>query len=106
MKQNPCRYCALAYVRNGRHSPSWDDKCRDCENIKEHKKYLESQRMFVEGEPITTLEELLKQELVMWYHQSKHIEAIISMQVRTVLKFIEVGAFRKAVRKESEEEIE
>lgn len=39
----------------------------------------------------------------MWYHQSKHIEAIISMQMRTVLKFIEVGAFRKAVRKESEE---
>lgn len=103
MKQNPCRYCALAYVRNGRHSPSWNDKCRDCENIKEHKKYLESQRMFVEGEPITTLEDLLKQEWVMRYHQSKHIEAIISMQLRTVLKFIEVGAFRKAIRKESEE---
>lgn len=102
MKQNPCRYCALAYVRNGIHSPSWNDKCRECENIKKHKKYLESQRMFFEGEPITTLEELLKQEWVMWYHNSRHIEAIKSTPIRIVLEWIEIGAFHKAIRKESE----
>ena len=39
MKQNPCRYCNLAYVHNGRHSPSWVGKCAECENIKAHKEY-------------------------------------------------------------------
>lgn len=39
----------------------------------------------------------------MWYHDSKHIEAIKSTPIRTVLKWIAAGAFRKAIRKESEE---
>ena len=103
MKQNPCRYCALAFVHNGRHSPSWNDKCAECQNIKKHREYLESQRKFAEGDPITTFDELLEQEWVMWYHNSKHIEAIKSMPIRTVLKWIEAGAFHKAIRKESEE---
>ena len=102
MKQNPCRYCALAFVHNGRHSPSWNDKCAKCENIKAHKEYLESQRKFIEGEPITTLDELLEQEWVMWYHNSRHIEAIKSTSIRIVLEWIEIGAFHKAIRKESE----
>lgn len=103
MKQNPCRYCALAYVHKGRHSPGWDGKCKECQNIKRHREYLKSQRKFIEGELITTLEELLKQEWVMWYHQTKHIEAIKSTPIRTVLKWIAAGAFRKAIRKEREE---
>ena len=78
IKQNPCRYCALAYVHSGRHSPSWRDECAKCENDKKHKEYLKSQRKFVEGEPITTLSELLEQEWVMWYHNLKHIEVIKS----------------------------
>lgn len=92
----------MAFAHNGRHSPSWDGKCAECESIKKHREYLESQRKFVEGEPITTLEELLKQEWVMWYHQSKHIEAIKSTSIRIVLEWIEIGAFHKAIRKESE----
>ena len=103
MKQNPCRYCALAYVHKGRHSPGWDGKCKECQNIKSHREYLKSQRKFTEGEPLTTLDELLEQEWVMWYHGLKHIEAIKSMPIRTVLNWLEVGVFRKAIRKESEE---
>lgn len=103
MKQNQCRYCALAYVHKGRHSPSWDGKCKECQNIKSHREYLKSQRKFVEGDPITTLDELLEQEWVMWYHNSRHIEAIKSTPIRTVLNWIAAGALRKAIRKESEE---
>lgn len=103
MKQNPCRYCTLAFVHNGRHSPSWCDKCAECENITKHREYMKSQRKFVEGDPIPTLDELLEQEWVMWYHNLKHIEAIKSVPIRTVLEWIEVGAFRKAIRKEREE---
>ena len=103
MKQNPCRYCALSTEISGKYYSSHLEQCRDCENLKKHKEYLKSQRKFVEGDPITDLSELLEQEWVMWYHQTKHIEVFKSMQIRIVLRWLEIGAFRKAVRKESEE---
>lgn len=103
MKQNPCRYCALSDEYDGRHTPSDDIKCVGCKNLKKHKEYLKAHRKFVEGEPITDLTELLQQEWVMWYHQTKHIEVFKSMQLRIVLRWLEIGAFRKAIRKESEE---
>ena len=103
MKQNPCRYCALAVKHNGRHYPKWSEECMDCIDHIKHKEYLKAHRKFVEGEPITDLTELLQQEWVMWYHQMKHIEVFKHTQLSTVLKWLEIGAFRKAVRKESEE---
>ena len=103
MKQNPCRYCALSDEYEGRYFPSNDIKCVGCKNLKEHKKYLKAHRKFIEGELITELSELLEQEWVMWYHQTKHIEVFKSMQIRSVLRWLEIGAFRKAIRKESEE---
>lgn len=103
MKQNPCRYCALSDEYDGRHTPSDDIKCVGCKNLKKHKEYLKAHRKFVEGEPITDLSELLEQEWVMWFHYTKHIEVFKSMQIRIVLRWLEIGAFRKAIRKESEE---
>lgn len=103
MKQNPCRYCALSTEIFGKHYSSHLEQCRDCENLKKHKEYLKARRKFVEGEPITDLTELLQQEWVMWYHQTKHIEVFKSIQIRIVLRWLEMGAFRKAIRKESEE---
>ena len=75
----------------------------DCENHIKHNEYLKAHRKFIEGELITDLTELLQQEWVMWYHQTKHIEVFKSMQIRIVLRWLEMGAFRKAIRKESEE---
>ena len=103
MKQNPCRYCALAVVHNGRHYPKWSAECMDCKNLTEHKKYLKSHRKFIDGELITDLPELLEQEWVMWYHRPKHIEVIKHTQLNTVLGWLEIGAFRKEIRKESDE---
>ena len=103
MKQNPCRYCALSTEVFGKHYPRTCIKCMGCENLKKHVAYLDEHRKFVEGEPITDLNELLQQEWVMWYHKTKHIEVIKSMQIRIVLRWLEMGAFRKAIRKESEE---
>ena len=103
LKQNPCRYCALSIKTRYGHKPSHDNKCVDCENLKRHVAYLGEHRKFVEGEPITDLTELLQQEWVMRYHQTKHIEAFKSMQIRIVLRWLEMGAFRKTIRKESEE---
>ena len=100
MKQNPCRYCALSDEYDGKHIPSSDIKCAGCKNLKKHREYLKAHRKFIEGEPITDLTELLQQEWVMWYHQTKHIEVIKSMQLRLVLRWIETGAFKKAIKRE------
>ena len=100
MKQNPCRYCALSMFFNGKHYPRLCNECGKCEKIKKHKAYLLNQRKFIEGEPITNIDELLQQEWVMWYHSTKHIEVFKHMQLCSVLMFLEAGAFRKAIRKE------
>ena len=100
MKVNPCRYCALSAEYNGRHYPYGGEKCAKCENLVEHRKHLLSKRQFSEGDTITSLEELLQQEWVMWNHSTRHIKVIRNMQLNTVLMFLERGAFRKAVRKE------
>jgi hypothetical protein len=100
LKQNPCRYCALAYEYKGKHIPSYENKCYECENRKSHNEYLKSQRMFEEGETITSLDELLRQEWVMWYHQTKHIKVIMNNQLGCVLRWLKDGAFKEAIRKE------
>lgn len=103
MKQNPCRYCALSTEYKGRHSPSRKKERGECEPYRKHKEYLQSQRKFTEGEQITTLEELLKQEWVMWYHTTKHIEVIKHTQLCTVLNWLECGVFHKVIKKERED---
>ena len=72
----------------------------DCESFKKHEEYLKAHRKFIDGEPITDLSELLEQEWVMWYHQTKHIEVIKHTQLSTVLGWLDNGAFRKAIRAE------
>ena len=102
MKQNPCRYCALSIECNGKHSPSFEKKCRECEPWQKHMEYLQSKRKFTEGEQITTIEELLKQEWVITHHKyTKHIKVIENMQLATVLLWIKHGYFSKAIRRES-----
>lgn len=103
MKQNPCRYCALSMQYKGRRFPSAKKNCGDCVPYQKHKEYLQSHRKFIEGEQITTIEELLQQEWVMWYHTTKHIEVFKHTQLVSVLNWLERGAFHKAIRKESEE---
>lgn len=99
MRKNPCRNCEKSFVYKNRHTPGWD--CRfDCEKYKKHENYLESKRTFEAGETITSLEELLNEEWIMWGRSPRHIEVIKCMQLASVLRFIGLGYFRKAIRKE------
>lgn len=101
MKQNPCRYCELSTkYTNNRSGPSHKKECSECERYEKHKQYLQSKRKFEEGETITKIDELLKQEWVMLYHATKHIEVLKHMNIATVLKWLESGAIHKAIRKE------
>ena len=98
--QNPCRYCVAAVVRKKRHVPSFTVECQTCNNRKEYEKYLESNRLFEPGDPITDLQTLLQQEWVIWHGATKHVETFRSMTVRTVEGFLKSGAFRRAVKKD------
>jgi len=99
MKQNPCRYCISSFEHNGKHSPGWGKNC-PCNYREEHEKYLFSQRKFYEGEPITTIDDLLNQEWVMWNGRTKNTEVFKHVQLATVIRFLASGAFKKAIRKE------
>ena len=101
MRRNPCRNCKNAFIHKNRHLPGWECKCH-CEKYKKHQEYLESKRIFKVGDRITSLEELLHQEWVMWGKTPRHIEVIKRFQLLTVLRFIELGYFYKAVKKEEE----
>lgn len=104
MKRNPCKDCIHAYrdERTKRFFPSFlSPYCERCEDSKKHKEYLESKRKFYPGEQIYSVDELLKEEWVMWNGYTKHIEVIKSMTLRTVETFIKHGAFQKAIRKEN-----
>ena len=65
-----------------------------------HVEYLKSKSKFEAGEPITSLEELLEQEYIMWFGLTKHIEVIKQAQLSRILMWLEMGAIRKAVRKD------
>lgn len=99
MRRNPCRNCKNTFVYKNRHLPGWD--CRfDCQKYKDHKSFLESKRIFQKGDRIKNINELLQNEWVMWGDSPRHIEVIKHLQLSTVLRFIELGIFYKAVKKE------
>lgn len=102
MRQNPCRYCCLSFQNSkGIYHPSpFEIRCDDCKNLNEHLEYLKKHQKFDIGEPITSIDELLKQEWGMYRRRTKHIEVFKHMQLATVLRGLELGHFHKAVRKE------
>lgn len=99
LKQNPCRKCPHSIELKGKRHPRYNSVCGECEEIVKHRNYLKTQRKFIEGEKIKSIEELLKQEWVMWFHTTKHISVFKNMQLKSVLKFLDNGAFHYAIKK-------
>lgn len=103
MKQNPCRYCALASVYGGHHTISlYNNRCLHCENHAKHQKYLDQHRKYEKGEQIKSLDELLQQECVMWFNHTRHIEFIKNWQFGYILKQLKNGNLYKAIKKEED----
>ena len=69
------------------------------ELIANHQEELDKRRMFMQGEPITTLEDLLKETWVICYGRTWHIKALMNLQLRCVLGWLEAGHICKAIRK-------
>jgi hypothetical protein len=74
------------------------------ELISKHREELEKRRMFSQGEPITTMEDLLKETWVIVYGRTWHIKAILNWQTKIILNNLEKGHIYKAVRKEKRNE--
>lgn len=55
------------------------------------------------GEPITDLNTLIEQTWVILGNSTRHIEAIKSMSLRTILNDIEAGRFRYAIKNDKGE---
>lgn len=102
--KNPCRGCEHACIYKSKHYPSNRKQCLNCDVRSWYEYYMESRRQYRSGEPITDINTLLNQRLVMWYGKIKNIEVIRSMSIRTVEMFLKHGAFSMAVRKEEPHE--
>lgn len=103
MKKNPCKNCEHSFkTPNGMAITSYKKECYECSKLKEHRRYLESQRMFTRGKPIKNMEELLKQEYVFLPggDRAKHIEVVKSFQLRTVIGYMSDSLIYEAIRKE------
>ena len=69
------------------------------ELIANHQEELDKRRMFMQGEPITTLDDLLKETWVICYGRTWHIKALMNLQLKCVLGRLEAGHICKAIRK-------
>ena len=85
----------------------WELKCQGKisneyaqELLKKHREELDKRRMFSQGEKITSLEELLKETWVICYGRTWHIKALMNLQLRCVLGWLEAGHIYKAIRKD------
>ena len=75
-------------------------KCNTCDRIKKYNTYLSNKRLFTEGEAIKSIDELLKQEWVLINGRGRHIKVILNMQFATVIRWLENGYLKEAVRKD------
>lgn len=99
MGKNKCRNCDFSMKCEDVHSLSLEEIYGRCILFKKNKEVLRS-CLFTEGEQITTIEELLKQEWIWLYNVIRNIKEIKHMKLHVVLTFLECEAFRKAIRKE------
>lgn len=69
------------------------------ELMRKHREELDKRRMFTCGETITSIDELLKETWVICYGRTWHIKALVNLQLRCVLGWLEAGHICKAIRK-------
>lgn len=61
-----------------------------------------SKRKYESGQIITSIDDLLKHDIVIWHGKAKNMAFIQNLQLHTVKMHIDSGYFKEAKRKESE----
>ena len=93
-----CRICKTEFPYNIKY-------CNSCKfhrenEITDYKLYLESKRRFVAGNVITTIDELMTQDLVFWRDKITNQGWLQSSQLRWICNNLKAGHFRIAIKKD------
>lgn len=94
MRNPDCYACFKNYKTGLRPDPC------PCDKMLKYREHLERKRKFKQGKTIQSMDELLKQDFVMWYGKTKHISVIFNWQTKFVLDLINSGNLHYAIRKE------
>lgn len=75
--------------------------CNECEKIKKYNFYLNRKRKYQPSDdPIRSIDELLKTEMLWCWGKPVHRSVFISMTLRTVMQFIQFKRIYKAELKQ------
>mgnify|MGYP005894127827 CR=1 FL=1 len=101
MSKNPCTNCNNAFEYYSRHFPNRRTcrECKCCEKRSHYEEYLKSRRKYEVGDPIKNIDELLKQDVVMFCGRTKNIAFIKNFQLQFILNCLSTGRICKAVKK-------
>ena len=103
---NPCTHCLSAeHFKIGKTQKRSFHYCNEisvCGKYLRHKEYLLSKRKYRQGEPITSLDELLQQQFVYVFRSIRHIEVVKHLQLATILSAINRKGIYKAIKKSEE----
>lgn len=101
MSKNPCANCNNAFEYNSRHFPNRLScrECKCCEKRSHYEDHLKSRRKYEVGDPIKNIDELLKQDVVMFHGLTRNIAFIKNLQLQFILNCLSTGKICKAVKK-------
>ena len=107
--QKPCNKCKQSVCfttlkGNKRYYPNMMF-CDDCEEYKKYQAYLESKRQYTKGDYITSVDEFEErnrngESLFYWNNCIRHYGWLCSMQFRCLVRAIQNGHIRAAIKKD------
>lgn len=99
---NGCENANIGYLKSRQHHYCKDwMRQNNCDEYMRYLDRLESRRKYTKGRPILTLDALMNETMVWIFGRAQHIEAVKSLQLRTILNSIASGSIYYAVRKDN-----
>lgn len=105
--RKPCTKCEYAWKTTKCNIivgyPTYDLRCKNCEEYKRYCKYKESQCAYKVGETIKTIqdfEEHLPDGFMYWCDHIKHVSILEHMQYHTLKSALKAGIIHTAIKKE------
>lgn len=99
MKKPDCRFCMVRYGCDPK-------RCAMCDPVRKYQDRLEKRRKFKMGDPITSMDELMKQEFVYLFGGIRHKGFVHSQMARTLANGLQKKAIFYAVLKAREDDHE
>lgn len=98
---NGCENANIGYLKSRQYHYCQDwVRQNHCDEYARYLDWLESRRKYTKGRPIPTLDALMAETMVWMFGRVQHIEAVKSLQLRTILNSIASGSVYYAKRKD------